>query len=409
MLRSVKFCRYLPEFGWQPVVLTVHPRAHEQADIAHLQKNPDQVPVIRAFALDTQRHLGIRGRYWRFLAIPDRWVSWFPAAVWAGLSAIREYRIDLILTTFPIATAVLIGLALHRITGKPWVVDFRDSMTEEEYPRDPRVHQVWRWIERQAVRRASALVFTAASTMRMYLQRYPRLTPEKCWLISNGYDEEDFGGLQEAPPKPPSGNRPLRLLHTGLIYPEERDPRPFFRALARHKREGQISAANLQIELRAPGFETEYSRMIRELEIADVVHLLPRVSYRQSLEECAAADGVLLFQAGSCDHQIPAKAYEYLRLRKPILALATQNGDTAALLREVGGATIIDLADEEAIYLGLPGFLRAVCLGNHPLPDGQKIRRYARRHQAEELAKYLSALKETARPLAVRKAESVAR
>jgi len=108
------------------------------------------------------------------------------------------------------------------------------------------------------------------------------------------------------------------------------------------------------------------------------------------LQECADADGLMLFQAGNCDHQIPAKAYEYLRLRRPILALTTQSGDTATLLKETGGATILNLADEDDIHAGLPRFLEALRAGSHALADAEKVKRYGRRAQAQELASCLS-------------------
>ncbi len=226
----------------------------------------------------------------------------------------------------------------------------------------------------------------------MYLKRYPWLHPEKCLLIPNGFDEEDFQGLGASGPSGRHAGRPIRLLHLGLLYPEERDPKPFFRALARLKKEERVDATTLRIELRASGFETLYAQMTRELEIGDLVHFLPALPYRQALQDGAEADGLLLFQAASCDHQVPAKGYEYLRLRKPILALTTQTGDTAALLNEVGGATIVELADSEAIYRALPRFLESLRNGDHCLPNPEKVRRYSRAIQAEELARCLTAL-----------------
>jgi len=295
------------------------------------------------------------------------------------------------------------------LTGKPWVADFRDSMTEDNYPREGWRRVLWRWIERQAVNRASRLIFTAASTRRMYLERYPHLSPAKCVLIPNGYDEEDFAHIVVREGPTLAEDRPLRLLHTGVIYPEERDPRPFFRALQRLKHEGKISAKSVSIVFRAAGSEDLYQRLMNELNIADLIKLQPHVPYHQALQECADADGLLLFQAANCDHQIPAKAYEYLRLRKPVFALTTHTGDTATLLTDVGGATIVSLADEEDIYAGLPSFLYAVRTRTHPLAEVQKIASYARRNQAEELARCLSGLRNQAPSATPEKAESFAR
>lgn len=387
-LRSLKYCRYLPESGWRPTVLTVSPRAYAQTDRSQMHEIPPEIKVVRAFALDTQKHLSLRGCYLRYLALPDRWVTWCLGAVPAGLWEIYRGNCEAIFTTFPVPTAVLIGLILNRITRRPWVVDFRDSMTEDEYPRDLLTRKVLRWIEGKAVKYASQLIFTAPSAVRMYKQRYPNLAPEKCLLISNGYDEEDFRDLAVA--KTDNDNLRVRLLHSGLIYPYERNPIPFFHAIAALKRQNQVQSSWLSIDLRASGSEEQYRSVVEELEIDDIVHFLPSLPYRQALEDANSADALLLLQAANCDHQIPAKAYEYLRFGKPILALTSHSGDTAALMTECGGTTIADIADEHAIEGALRQFLNSVRTATHPLPQSVVVAKHSRREQSRVLAECLA-------------------
>jgi glycosyltransferase involved in cell wall biosynthesis len=385
-LRSLKFCRYLPENGWQPTVLTVSPRAYERTDSSQLGEVPATVNVRRAFALDTQRHLSFRGRYSRLMALPDRWVSWCLGAVPAGLQLLRKQKCDVILSTFPIASAILIGWLLHRLTGKPWIVDLRDSMTEPDYPRDRATWRVYRWLEKIAVRDATRLIFTAGSAVRMYLERYPNLSPARCSLILNGYDEEDFRDLVV---DPGIAGKPLRLVHMGLLYPIERDPRPFFRAVAQLQKDGMLDPSRVRFELRASGFESTYEPMLKAEGLENLVQLLPPLPYHESLQNTAAADGLLLFQAACCDHQIPAKLFEYLRIAKPILALTSHAGDTAAILKQTGGATIVDSADWQAIYRAFPEFLKAVESRSHSQPQPSLVEQYSRRSQAQALARLL--------------------
>jgi len=393
--RAFRFACYLPENGWRPYVLTAHERAYEKVDPAGLAVLGGDACVIRAFALDAQRHMAFRGRYLRWSALPDRWVNWAAAAVAVGLVKLYKEKIDLILVTFPIATAVLIGVILHRLTRKPLVVDFRDSMTEDEYPREAKTRAVYKWIERSAVESGSRFIFTTPSARRMYLNRYPGLAGDKCIVIPNGYDDHDFAG---AAPGHPSRQRRaegrVRLVHAGVIYPEDRDPRAFFGALRRLKEDGVIDAASLAVDLRASGFESYYSELLKALGIDDLVHLLPALPHRDALEDMRAADGLLLLQAASCNHQIPAKVYEYLRLGKPILALTPGKSDTAALLTEVGGATIAELSDEDSILEAMPAFIESVRRGAHPLPNLQEVQRYSRRRQAADLAHCLDQLLE---------------
>ena len=391
--RTLKFTRYLPERGWQPLVLSAHPRAYQQVGDDRMKEIPRGVPVTRAFALDNGRHFALGGRHIRALGLPDRWVSWCLGAVPAGLTMIRRYRPAALWSTYPIATAHLIGWILGRLTGLPWVADFRDSMTDDGYPSEPMMRRAHLAIERRIVASASRIVFTTRSTRDMYLKRYPQLDPARCLVIQNGYDEEDFVALRRSSSTASAGHaRPVRLLHAGVLYTDDRDPLPLFRAVAKLKEHGRISASSVQLDLRASGSETYYKQVIRNLNIDDLVRLLPAIPYRDALLDCADADGLLVFQGASCNHQIPAKVYEYLRLRKPIFALTSATGDTADLLRENKGATIADLAREGEIYVALPRFVDAVRRGAHPLPDSETVRRYSRASQAAELAACLSAV-----------------
>jgi len=389
VLRTLKFCRYLPQFGWLPTVLTVHPRVYDRIDESQLGEIPPQAEILRAFALDSRRHLSWGQRYLKQTALPDRWVSWVLGALPVGLYQIQARHIDAIFTTYPIATSPLIGYLLHRLTGKPWVIDFRDSMTEDNYPFDPATRRVYRWIEQKAIQHGSLFVFTARSAMRMYLERYPALKADRCLLLPNGYDEADFENIQVRPQRD-SGK--VRLLHSGLIYPWERNPRPFFQALAQLKASGHISRETLAVDLRASGSEQEFQSYVNELGIADLVHFEPALSYRIALSDASDADALLLIQGAVCNHQVPAKTYEYLRLGKPVLALTDGAGDTAVLLEEVGGATIVDPEDSQAISKALPLFLDQVRRRLHPLPKPEAYRRYSRVAETSQLAVALEML-----------------
>ena len=390
--RTLKFSRYLSKYGWNPIILTAHARAYAQTGSHQLQEIPSDVLVRRAFALDTSRHLSFRGSYVKRLALPDRWVSWMVGAVPLGLQLIRKYKPEAIWSTFPIATAHLIGLALKNMTRLPWVADFRDSMTEDQYPRDRVTREYYLWIEQKTLRQSARSIFTAPSTKQMYLKRYTWLHAESCTVIPNGFDEQDFQHTNIRHVEGSGSEHPLRLLHAGAVYPEERNPRPFFEALARLKKEGRVNSSLLRVEFRGAGSEELYSTILQKLGIADIIHLLPSLPYRESLDDCASADALLLLQGSSCNHQIPAKAYEYLRLQKPVLALTDHAGDTAAVLRECGGATILDMSDSEALYSRLPQFFHQIREGTHPVPLMESVQKYSRESQAEALASCLHSL-----------------
>ncbi len=388
--RTLKFAIYLRDHGWHPTVLTVQPRAYERTSPDQLDEIPADVRVIRAFGLDTARHLAVARRYPRLLARPDRVASWIPGAVWAGWRAVRRERFDAIWSTYPIASAHVIASRLHRLTGLPWIADFRDSMTEPDYPRDPIAWRDYRRIERAAVAGASRVVFTTPGACRMYAGRYPDIPDARWQVIPNGYDEENFRqAAQTVPQRAPDD--PLRLVHAGVLYPNERDPRAFFRALARLRERGVISPERVRVVLRATGHDARYAPMLSELGIDDLVELAEPRPYGETLAEMLAADGLLLFQAASCNHQIPAKLYEYLRAQRPILALTDQEGDTAATLLECGIDSIVPLDDAGAIEQGLARFIRAIREGSAPVADPADAARYSRAAGAARLADILDA------------------
>ncbi len=368
--RTLSMARYLRENGWAPVVLTISPRAYEVTSDDQLKDIPEGVVVKSAFGLDTARHLSIAGRYPGLLALPDRWVSWTPSAVISGLNLVRKEKPDLIWSTYPIATAHLVGLTLSRITELPWVADFRDSMTEENYPADRKRWKIYRWIERKTVARAAKIVFTAPGALRMYRDRYPDCDNSKFEVIPNGYDEEIF---QSAEQKLQSNNlegqsHPLKLLHSGVLYPSERDPTQFFDALEELKVHGDLDANNIKIVLRATGHDALYQPMLKERNIEDIVSLEPGVTYEVALSEMMNVDGLLLFQASNCNHQIPAKLYEYFRTGKPILALTDEKGDTAQTIKNAGVKTIVPIDNKEVIkemimqFINDPVFRQAACV-----------------------------------------------
>ena len=389
--RTFTFSRYLRDCGWEPIVLTAHPRAYGVIRTEQLADIPAGVVVRRAFALDTGRHLAVRGRYPRFAALPDRWSSWWFGAVAAGWKLVREQRPRVLWSTYPIATAHLIGWALHRITGLPWVADFRDSMTEASYPRDETQRNVYRWIERRTLSECVRGVFTTPGAIRMYRDRYPDLPSHRLVLIENGFDEESFGKALDVPSVMTKRSaRQTVLLHSGILYPEERDPTCFYDAVARLQHRSVVSHETLRIVLRGTGHDDFHGRLIRERGIEQVVTLLPSIAYREALKEMTEADGLLILQGTSCNHQIPAKVYEYLRAGRPVLALTDPQGDTAELLKKAGASFIAPLDDVNAIENALERFLLAIRAGTVNVMSRSAALAYSRRARTQEFAKLLN-------------------
>jgi glycosyltransferase involved in cell wall biosynthesis len=390
--RTLGFCRALPQFEWWPVVLSAAPRAYPAVSDDRMSDIPHEARVKRAFALDTARHLTLAGRYPRWAALPDRWISWLVGGVLAGWMQCRRERPTVLWSTYPIATAHLIGERLSRLTGLPWVADFRDPMVEhdartgQDYPLDPQVRAAYLRVERKAAERAAAVVFCTRGAARIFRERYPQFPPARIHVIANGFDEAAFSTA----PTPPAAAAPdgrIHLLHSGVLYPgPDRDPTHFLEAIRALVDAQPGWRLRLRITLRATGYDERYRPVIARLGLADLVSLAPVVPYREALAEMLSADALLVFQGYTSNPAVPAKVYEYFRAGQPILALVDAEGDTAALLRDEGVGRVLPIDDSAAIAHGLDEFLADLLTGRVPVMSRERARGFERGARARELA-----------------------
>jgi dTDP-4-amino-4,6-dideoxygalactose transaminase/glycosyltransferase involved in cell wall biosynthesis len=391
--RTLSFARHLPRFGWEPLILTAHPRAYARVSDDLLADVAPGTVVERAFALDSARHLSLFGRYPGFIARPDRWATWWLGAVPRGLAMIRRYRPEAIWSTYPVATAHAIGQTLHRLSGLPWIADFRDPMAQDGYPADPRTWQSFQRIEEAALRAAVWSVFVTPGAARLYIERYPDLPRERLVVIENGYDEETFQPLDAAgADRSPLIPGTVTLLHSGVVYTSERDPTHFFHALRGMLETGKLRPGELRVRLRASAYESALKPMIAACRLEDVVELSPPIPYRDALQEMLRADGLLVLQASNCNAQVPAKVYEYFRCRRPIVGLTDPVGDTAAVLRDAGVEDIARLDSVEEIATVLRRFLDKVQRGSVAVPDASVVAGASRLYRSRELAALLDRL-----------------
>jgi len=396
--RTLAFTRYLNDQGWDVSVITASLKAYHNWSEEQLAFIPERVRVIRAFARDVSRHFSWRGKYPAVLALPDNWQSWVFGGLVSALLAFLKRRPDVIVSTYPIASAHAIAYLLHRITGVPWVADLRDPMAQVDYPTEPGRKRVFEWIERKIVKHCSFAVVTAPGAKILYQERFPGIDDEFWQIIPNGFDEEIFRAVKvpaHAATTTADPARPYTLLHSGIIYPYERDPSQLFAALSELKQEGARNISRLQLRLRATGHDQLYRPQIEQLDIADLVKLDPPIAYVQALEEMLSVDALLLLQADNCNYQIPAKAYEYIRADKPVLALTPVEGDTGKLLRDVGVADISPLDDKNQIKLALVKLLDKLDKKEFVPIDRSIIRQYSRQYQAARFEALLQGILST--------------
>lgn len=387
--RTLSFSKHLGKYGWEPMVLSAHPRAYSQQNPSQLASVPANTIVRRVFALDSKRHMGIKGRYPELLALPDRWISWWLGAVPAGLSLVRQYKPQVIWSTFPISTAHLIGLTLHRLTGLPWVADFRDPMLQPSYPSSTLQRKLYGWIERQTITRCSMAVFTTHSALDAYRSRFPEIPASRFMVIENGYDEDGFNLPFEETAVPPQSGRRLTLVHSGVLYQTGRDPSSFLQALASMKQAGTVDAATLRVILRAPGEEAFVKGLAQQYAVTDIVEVAPPIPYREALREMLASDGLIVFQGTPFNTQVPAKIYEYFRARKPIFGLVDSAGETSRVMRDAGFLHQASPDSSTAIAPVLRRFIEEIASGKAYVASDELVAASSREHRAKQLAAVL--------------------
>ncbi len=389
VLRTLKFSKYLPWYDWTPHVLTLHDGVYRVRDEGLLADIPSQAHVHRTRGFDSTRALSVRGRHLAMFSVPDRFVGWLPFGISRGLSLISRFGIRALFSTSPVPTAHLIAWALKRRTGLPWIADFRDPWIEDgQYP-TPRSlrYAVESRLERAVVRSADRVVTTTPYLRGDFLARYPDLTPDKVRVIFNGFDESDFVSLP-APPKEPR----FELLHAGLVTRDYRNPAPVLEAVARLIASGVMARERTRIVfLGAAGFfESGPGRsIVRELGLEGVVEVSPRIPNRESLLRLRRASCLLILQASDDTRSlIPAKAFECLRVERPILAL-TPDGATSDLLKEMEGCSVVDPSDGQGLQDALASLYRAWFESDSPRLFSRNITRFERSSLTADLARTL--------------------
>lgn len=386
--RTLRFAQYLPEFGWKPIVLTIGAPLIDRSKASRPDTSSTPYEVVRAPCLDTAIHLSFRKRYPRFLALPDRWASWQWTAIPIARRLLRTRTIDALWSTYPIATAHKIGAAIARATEAPWIADFRDPMVQPGYPTNRPQKRSFEQIEALVARRAARLVFVTPSAQDAYRRRFQERSADHFLLLENGYDESAFEAVR---PVARESNRPPILLHSGIVYPRERDPTALLTALGQLARNGTIREGDFLLRFRAPVHSERLRSIAAKQGATAFIDIQPRIPYAEALREMLSADALVVMQGANCNEQIPAKLYEYLRAQRPILPLADPLGDTGKTLSALGYPMVTKLESVEQIVENLPRFLSALCNADLPVARQSEVARYSRRTLTGRLASILNA------------------
>ena len=396
--RPLKTATHLPALGIETHVLAPD-------DPKWLHRDDELRPPTQAF-VHRARYLGPRARLpaeelhgldgpermlaqaklaYRRVLLPDASVTWLPTAVPAAVRLVKREGIDVVVTTSPPVSMNLIGAAVKRLTGIPWVADLRDAVVWNADRRFDRTavqakEKALERVVRLVARKADAVV-AVSDTIADEVRRFEPAGEVR--VIPNGCDFDDFAGLDYRP-----ADR-FRITHAGSFF-GKRNPRPFLSALASSGLEDAIARF-------AGGLRASDEEWAGGLGLGDRLELLPYLPHHRALalERDSEANLLLLPEAAGRGAVVPSgKIFEYLAAERPILAAVPPDGAAAKLVRETGAGVVVAPEDEKGIreaLIGLHARWQAGQLGNGYLSPEQR-RKLSRESRVEELAELLHSL-----------------
>lgn len=377
-------------------------RGHEVRVIG--ARNPDFAPVLdhglpedhvtfaevdpplpaKALARDLAR---LRPAAWRRLATPlrsaaavagwpDQRIGWLPHALQAVDTLCAQWRPDAMIASVPPHSGLLLAHRIHCRHRIPWVADLRDLWTGHPYY-DGRgaVRLLDRAAERVALGSAAGLVTVTEGWRALLARQWPG---KPVRLVRNGFESDGDAPL----PPPPEPGQPLRIVYSGVLYGNRRDPRPLFAAVRK------LGLGPQDISIRFYGSEPDLIRAHAADHGLDapVVEVMPAVKRAALMPIQRAADVLLLLRWNDPRENavLAGKLFEYIGCRRPILSVGLTTGEAADIIREGDLGVISDDADEIAAHLrALIDHKRRH--GTVPAPPAQAAANHARERQFRHL------------------------
>lgn len=419
-IRVRKFVKYLPQFGWDPVVITGATRqetvsasdSRRAVDYESLADLPSDVPIHRLSpALDhwptylarvcdkplslLSRLTGIDSEQldarltWRLeqlhdrLAFPDRGIWRLPAAIRLALRLHKRYRFNAVFSSGMPFSDHLVGLALHHVLRKPWLADFRDPWVEYIHWQQWQSewgHRLTRWSESAVVRAAACVISVNDQMTARFKARYADKAASRFATIPNGFDPADFPAVERKP------NDHFRLFYAGSLY-QTRSPLAVLEAFRRFTNmvPGSRDHAKFDFAGRPGPYFQEFARDSDEGTI-EHFGVLP---HSRALREMAAADVnvIILPDLPGGENDTTTKLYECLGSGRAILAVVPPNGAAAQVLKGHDGVWQCNPGDIEGITEALKEMYQRWLSGfPDPARSPDSLRSHVRRQQAAELA-----------------------
>jgi glycosyltransferase involved in cell wall biosynthesis len=364
--RSLKFAKYLRKFGWEPVVYVPSNANYPYYDEGNLKDIPENLTIstrpikepfkifkilsgrgkneslnnivhvrTRKQSLIDKLGIWIRGN----LFIPDARSLWIRPSVKYLSSYLKANPVDAIFADGPPHTNNVIAMKLSKRYGIPYLADFQDPWTQVDYYE---LFPITRWADKKH-KRLEQDVFNQASKITIASPSWKidleQIGAKNVEVLYWGFDEEDFADLK------PIENPYFSIAHIGLMG-FDRNPEVFFKVLGDLKEENQEFSKDLKIIL-AGQIDYSVKKSISEcnLDINVEYHgIVDRIAALKMAKGCSLLL-LLLNKAKNAKGRLPGKLYEYLRLRRPVIALGFKDSDAEEIIKKTGSGESFEYDD----------------------------------------------------------------
>lgn len=419
MQRILKFLKFWDYEQFQVSVLTVKPSYFYAEDQSLAQDLPPQPQVFRSGSLDPFRFMfilrkifpptkdrtlstnressGFIRRWANFFFLPDSRILWLPFAVLKIWKIHRRQPIDLLLASLPPFSTGLIAKTAGKLFVIPYLLDFRDSWTDNPYlPVPTRLHKkIQNILERSTIRRAAGCVFVNPALRDFYISKIPVLKNIPSTVIRNGYDPDDFQ-ISGAEGQETIENY-FRLGVMGTVYSQGNAPLPLLDALTFIHQEEKEAGQKLRLVFIGK-WVGEFLKKINEHPYRQYISLVDYLPHHQALAHAKSLDALALAVQSDLPGSAqvtPGRIYEYLYLQKPILAMCSPAGDLAWLIRECQAGEVVDYRQVRELVDVLKKWLRdpAAMKANYTF---QNLEQFHRRLLTVEMMKFIKSFLSTA-------------
>lgn len=391
--RPLKFAKYLPKFGWEPIILTT-----SESNFYSFDKSlEDELNSLNLLIYRTKSRSGkvktnkmpphsIQkfGRYLKsWWKVPDSKSHWRNPALNLADKIINEHSIDAVFATAPPFTNFLIGRDISQKYDIPLTIDYRDSWIDNKFHFYPTAYHKSKAIkmETSVINAADNIIMVSRYAKELLIKRYKVLNYEDVAILPHGYDPEDFQSYKNLKPDP----QYFTILHFGSFL-DDRTPKYLFKATKNFLKKNKVAKQKLKIRIIGAS-RKNHEKLPRIYGIQDNVDFSGYIPHRIAVENLFTSD--VLWLMLNDDIRTPGKLYEYFGTRKPLLITAP-NGIMKDLAKKTKACLTTNPNDVKEIEKAITTYFRLWKEGMLPTGDKVNSEQYNRQNLTEQLSKHLN-------------------